>query len=690
MAISKRISILISFLTLLVALSLGIIALSLSTATVEKITKSALLDQTDIASQLVSDTIYAKLNIIVELASRVELRSMDWDSQYNSLIGELKRIGIDDFAIVYPDGNARHMKGGQTVNIAAREYVKQGFRGSAAVSDIIVGGAVSTSYPLINYVAPIMQGNTIAALLLARSDASYLSDIVQHIGVRQGATAYLMNNSGIFVGSPDIKQVMNQYSPVEAARSDPAMKSMGDAVQIMLRENSGVLGYTQSKEPMIAAFSRIPDFDMVLTLAVDEHVILSDVMRLRRWIIFLVVIFMALGIVSAFFIAQSIAKPITYMMQALKDIGDGDLTRRIDFKRKDELGVMANSINQTVRNIENLVAVIKKQAVELADIGIELSNKMADTMTATDENTTTIKSVQDQMFTQSASVSQTTATMEQITLRIDTLKNHVDRQSTNVSESSAAIEEMFSNIQFVTQTLIRNANNVMDLAVASENGKNGLQAVSADIQEIARQSEGLLEINAVMANIASQTNLLSMNAAIEAAHAGEAGKGFAVVADEIRKLAETSGKQSKTISEVLKKIKESIDKIISSTNDVLNKFSAINTKVKTVEDQEAIIRKAMEEQNIGSKQILEAIGQLNDVTRFVKDSSTEIQGGSKMVIEESKNLEKLTGNITQGMREMASRSDLIMSAVNRVKEISETNKDNINILMGGVSKFRIN
>jgi methyl-accepting chemotaxis protein len=428
---------------------------------------------------------------------------------------------------------------------------------------------------------------------------------------------------------------------------------------------------------------------MILAVAVDEHVILSNVIVLRRWIIILVIAFMVAGVVSALFIARSIAKPILYIMDVLKDIGEGDLTRRVDFKRKDELGVMASSINQTVKNIGNLVAVVKKQAVDLSDIGRKLNSNMADTMMATNENTTTIKSVQDQMFTQSASVNQTTATMEQITGSIDVLKGNVDRQSTSVSESSAAIEEMFTNIQSVTQTLVYNANNVMELAAASENGRNSLQTVSADIQEVAQQSEGLLEINAVMANIAGQTNLLSMNAAIEAAHAGEAGKGFAVVADEIRKLAETSGDQSKTISEVLKKIKGSIDKIINSTNDVLDKFEAINTKIKTVQSQELIIRNAMEKQNNGGKHILEAIGRLNEVTRVVKNSSAEIQDGSKMVIQESKNLEQLTGNITDGMQEMAARSNLIMSAVNRVREISAANKDNIDTLVHGISKFKV-
>jgi methyl-accepting chemotaxis protein len=248
---------------------------------------------------------------------------------------------------------------------------------------------------------------------------------------------------------------------------------------------------------------------------------------------------------------------------------------------------------------------------------------------------------------------------------------------------------MLASIQSVTQTLVKNTENVTDLIDASAVGRAGLQEVAGDIQEIARESEGLLEINAVMENIASQTNLLSMNAAIEAAHAGEAGKGFAVVADEIRKLAENSGEQSKTIAAVLKKIKESIDKITQSTGSVLEKFEAIDSGVRTVSAQEENIRSAMEEQGVGSKQILEALAQLNEATQLVKNSSEEMLEGSRQVIEESKNLELATQEIANGMNEMAVGADQINVAVTRVNAISGENKENINVLVREVAKFKV-
>jgi methyl-accepting chemotaxis protein len=265
----------------------------------------------------------------------------------------------------------------------------------------------------------------------------------------------------------------------------------------------------------------------------------------------------------------------------------------------------------------------------------------------------------------------------------------VENRTSSVAKSSSAIEEMFANIQSVSDTLGKNVESVRQLMEASDVGRTGLSGVSTDIQEISRESEGLSEINAVMENIASQTNLLSMNAAIEAAHAGEAGKGFAVVADEIRKLAESSGEQSKTISTVLKKIKESIDKITKSTDSVLSKFGAIDLGVKTVSQQSENIQRAMEEQSTGSQQILEVIGQLNDITQEVKNGSSEMLEGSKEIITEGKNLELATQEITNGMNEMAIGADEINVAVNRVNTISVENKDSIDILVREVSRFKV-
>jgi len=408
-------------------------------------------------------------------------------------------------------------------------------------------------------------------------------------------------------------------------------------------------------------------------------------------IIILIVVAFSASAILASLVTTSIVKPLFSVMHTLKDIseGEGDLTQRVHYNNKDVIGDLARYFNQTMEIIKNLIISIKSETSKLSQIGTDLASNMNQTASAVNEITANIQSIKVRVMNQSASVSETHATMEQVSGNIKKLNVHVESQSSHVSQASAAIEQMVANISSVTDTLVKNVANVKTLEDASEVGKTGLQEVSADIQEIARESEGLLEINSVMQNIASQTNLLSMNAAIEAAHAGEAGKGFAVVADEIRKLAEDSSAQSKTIGVVLKKIKESIDKITRSTENVLNKFGAIDHSVKVVAEQEDNIRHAMEEQGEGSKQILEGISNVNSITRQVKSSSIEMLDGAKEVIQESNNLEKATQEITSGMNEMALGADQINIAVNHVNGISVKNREGINILIKEVSRFKV-
>ena len=398
-----------------------------------------------------------------------------------------------------------------------------------------------------------------------------------------------------------------------------------------------------------------------------------------------------IGLILMITFLRKIFSRLSHINAILKEIslGEGDLTRRIDVDKEDEIGELSNNFNMTLDKIKNLVLVIKYESENLHGIGNDLTSNMQQTAVAISNITANIQGIKEMASGQSASVYQTHSTMENVTANIEMLGKNVEAQSESVSESSSAIEEMLANVQSVTKTLIRNAENVDELIKVSEQGRNSLQKVTNDIQEIARESEGLLEINAVMENISSQTSLLSMNAAIEAAHAGETGKGFAVVAGEIRKLATDSAAQSKTISDVLKRIKTAIDTITNSTNTVLENFEAIEQRVKTVSEQETNIRTAMEEQGQGSQKILQAVSKMNEETQMVKKSSDEMLKGSGKVITESQNLENAALEISNGMNEMASGANNINIAVDYVNGISNKTREHIETLFGEVSKFKV-
>ncbi|MCL2601417.1 MAG: methyl-accepting chemotaxis protein [Treponema sp.] len=443
----------------------------------------------------------------------------------------------------------------------------------------------------------------------------------------------------------------------------------------------------------ISIFSRsVPGTDWILVSTVPTSIELADLYSLLlRLGILTLALLAASGVIALLLVLKRVSRPITVMAKTLNEIanGDGDLTVMLPETGSDEIADAAKYFNQTIGKIRKLVVSIKDQAGALANIGNDLASNMTETAVAVNLIASNIQNIKSRVTNQSASVNQTNATMELVTGNIDKLSGQVDQQTDAVLQASQAIEEMLANIRSVTETLVNNADSVRELQESSENGRSSLQGVVSDIKEIARESAGLLEINTVMENIASQTNLLSMNAAIEAAHAGEAGKGFAVVASEIRKLAESSSNQSKTIGIVLKKIKESIDKITRSADSAIKNFEAIDNGVRTVADKEEVIRGAMEEQGEGSRQVLQASTQVSEITRQVKGGSQQMLEGSKEVIQESRNLEMVTQEISNGINEMAVGAEEVNRAVISVNELSGRNRENISVLVRAVSQFKV-
>jgi len=557
----------------------------------------------------------------------------------------------------------------------------------------------NTQLNLASIAVPIHNSrNQIIAVIGIDLDLAYLDNIVQtatHLGAwgeGSSTVSSAFSNDGTVISHFIRDNIGKNMRETEAAIVGSYVNDLVQAVQSGRDLFLDVKFGNQSVWGLVIPVT-IADFPDKWSIAIARP--LSEVhaktYEMIWFSVILCVVILAVIIGAAIWMSRSIALPIRKMASTLKDIatGEGDLTVSLPDTSRDEIGEASRFFNQTIAKIRALVVSIKEQAGSLSDIGNDLASNMTETASAMNEIAANLQSIKGRVMNQSASVVESSATMEQVTVNIDKLGGFVDTQTEAVMQSSSAIEEMLANIQSVTTTLQKNSKEVLDLQGASESGRSSLQEVATDIQEISRESEGLLEINTVMENIASQTNLLSMNAAIEAAHAGEAGKGFAVVADEIRKLAESSSEQSKTIGVVLRKIKESIDKITRSTDSVIRDFEAIDSGVKSVARQGEEIRGAMEEQSEGSQQVLQASGQVSEITRQVKGGSMEMLEGSKEVIQESKNLEIVTQEITNGINEMASGAEQVNKAINNVNELSGKNRENISDLVRSVSQFKV-
>lgn len=332
---------------------------------------------------------------------------------------------------------------------------------------------------------------------------------------------------------------------------------------------------------------------------------------------------------------------------------------------------------------------MNRESETMQHVGDNLYNNMNETASAITEISANVESIKRQAITQAASVEKTGNVVETIIEQIQQLDKEIAAQAGAVTQSSSSVEEMAANIVMITQTLEKNNDLIKEMYSMTIDGKNGAQTANAVVKQIAERSDSLLEASVIIQNIASQTNLLAMNAAIEAAHAGETGKGFAVVADEIRKLAEESNAQGKQIGGALKESIEIIRTLIAAGNGAEQIFDKVYELATQISGQEDFITRSMQEQMNANKEVLTAIKGINSTTNTVKAGSSEMLSGSGEVAREMNKLDGLTQVITNSMDEMSAGAIQINNAVVEVNDLVQKNKESIEILATKVKEFTV-
>ena len=405
---------------------------------------------------------------------------------------------------------------------------------------------------------------------------------------------------------------------------------------------------------------------------------------------FMLGILLVVCVVAAVIILR-LLHPLKGVKDTLHEIssGEADLTKRIPLKTHDEIGEVVIGFNTFAEKLQHIVREMKGSKDTLDVTGESLLSSTEETASSITEILANIDSIHKQINEQKASVDQTAGAVDEISANIVSLNTMIEHQSLGVNQASAAVEEMIGNISSVNGSMEKMSGAFQDLARNSQNGFTKLQDVHDKIQLIEGQSQLLQEANTAIASIASQTNLLAMNAAIEAAHAGEAGKGFAVVADEIRKLSETSTTQSKTIGTQLSQIQEAIKNVVTASNEASDAFSIVSKELDATDQLVIQIKSAMEEQNEGSRQITEALKIMNDSTVEVRDASKEMNEGNKVILEEVQHLQDTTGVMKASMDEMHIGAQKINETGTALSDISSKVEESIKRMGSQVDQFKV-
>ena len=595
-----------------------------------------------------------------------------------------------DSVITDAQGNM-YSANGQVISVNNYDWFKASIAGKDFLSEPFIS-AVNGKFIMTISVPLYDDNHRIIGVLAAAIDAKRLSMLIEDIVVGQTGYCYILGLTGTTIAHKNFDLVTSQDNILNNAKTNNELTSLATFTQHALEIDESELGYYEYKgEKFIASYATIKITDWTVILRAPVHEFMGTVKSLRITMIGIGVIILVVSLIIVYFVACAMVKPVQTVVSALQNIaqGEGDLTVRLPIHGNDEVTDLSEYFNETIAKIGASIQQVGVNSSTMEEIGNELASNMTETASAVNEISANIDGVKQQAMTQAASVTETAATVEEIVRTIKQLNTSIETQAASVAQSSSSVEQMVANIASIGQTLGKTDEVIKNLTTATGDGKATLVTSNTVTQKIAEESGSLMEASSVIQHIASQTNLLAMNAAIEAAHAGEAGKGFAVVADEIRKLAEESSMQGKAITTTLKTLTGEIETLSASSKTVEEKFNTIFTLAEQVKEMSAHLTKAMREQEKGSKEVLAAIKNINTVTEEVQAGSEEMLKGGEGVTQEIQKLDTLTHIITDSMNKMAAGAVQINNAVQEVNEITQNNKRNIENLTKEVGQFKV-
>ena len=537
-----------------------------------------------------------------------------------------------------------------------------------------------------------LQGKETVRTMRYRDDGSgyfWIDDknycLVMHpiLTADEGKNRYdLQDQNGVMI----IQSILGECLSPERAGFNSFYFTKADGVTVAPK-----LAYSAYFEPWgwaISTGNYVDDMDKQILVAEK-----SSQNRINSLIIAMVVGTTILLVLSAIIISIVIlkiaVKPLRVLDTNILDLAEGsaDLTRRLNFHSFKEMNSITDGFNKFTDKIHNTVRDIKTSKLHLEAVGQQLGNSSYETVHSINQISSHIQKLRDEMKKQSGSVTETASSVNEITSNIQSLERMIQSQAAEVTQASASVEEMLANIAAVTNSMDKMMVLFDNLSSEMQIGNERQSDVNQRIIEIEQQSKMLHEANVVIASIAEQTNMLAMNAAIEAAHAGDAGRGFSVVADEIRKLSETSSEQSRNIGTQLTKIHTAIENMVSVSEESSQIFSSVSQQIQDTNTLVVQIQSAMTEQSSGSQQIATALHAMNNSTIEVKKASTEMTTGNKLIFDEVQKLQVAVEQMDSSMNSMNDEAKKIFERGQILSEISERMEETIKDISVRIEQF---
>jgi methyl-accepting chemotaxis protein len=615
------------------------------------------------SSEIVSERINIEMEKLKVIAGRTRMTDPEnsIDDKLNALREEIDRSGYILMDIVDKDGIAVATNG-KTLDLSTRGYFKEAMSGKTVVSDILVSKIDGSL--IIIYASPIKYNGEVTGVVVAVKDAGAFSEIVSDIEIGESGYGYVINSQGKIVADKDIQKVKDGVNLLEMTSEEEDLTKFKEVITKMTQKESGSDIYTLEGVEKLVSYYPIENTDWTLALVAPVDEVLNELGSMKSSIMVTSLMILLVSIVMVYFIGNYLTKPLVTMKEYANHMANSDFTKDIpnELKSKsDEVGELAKAFDEMTINFRGLISEIKDSANLVAKSADEFSETTSQASYSSEEVSRVIEEMAKGAMNQAKDT-------EDGYEKANTLGEIIEKELKHIKELNEASDEVVGVIDEGLEVI----NELTDKT--NESGK----AIGNIFDIIVKTNESSAKIgnaSTVIASIAEQTNLLALNAAIEAARAGEHGKGFAVVADEIRKLAEQSTLSTKEIDTIVSELVENSDRAVKT----------METASKIVEEQVDSVKITGEKYGM----ISESMKKSQDVIDILNESSVTLNSKKVEILDVIQNLSAIAEENAASTEEASASTEEQLSSMETMASTSKDLSDIAQELTNSVSKFKI-
>lgn len=653
----------IGILIVLICGFFGILSYYTFYTSMEKNISSSLQDKTEESSKLLSAILQQQISSMIEIASRSEIESMDPKSQVPVLQERANNLGYSSLCAMDLSGMA-YMQTGEKTKMSLEDkdsgYLKKAVQGTPAIDGpyFNVNGE-----EIISVAVPIKDSkDKVKGVLFSNISTSELNKFVQSMKVGKSGYCFIINQEGTKVAHKNLTLVLNRDNTIKNSQKASSLIELANIEKSMIQGKKGIGYYRQNEKEMLLAYAPISGANWYLGLVIDKNEVLSSVNNLKYKMAAATFIFILAGIFVGIIIANQIKKPLLSIRRYAKELSDFNLRYKIDMKSRNEFGQTVVDLNAALKNIEHMIRYTRNKSLAAVNSS-NYVNRMFQ------ESECEVKTISHKSKEITLNMQEVMTSIEEVEKSIFSIKDKIENTVDEVNAGLSLAGNINKKAVNIRDDIESSGHNIKKYyKVSSEKLRESFETIKV-VKNISKMLNEMKEVS-------KKTNMLALNALIEASRAGEYGKGFMVVAKEVKKLADRCSGMVDDMQDDIKIIIMAVGTLVDSSRDVL-----VFVEKKIMTDYVKIIDISREYRNDGVK--MTAV--IKNFYGLMEDINSSQQDLSHIIGDISKSVDKCTdavSNISVSMNSIKEKdADIALNADRNAKEAKK--------LMGIVEQFKI-